>query len=85
MLADAAAKAGRSTRDQADEFVKVLRPSSIIQRAAEADEVATWLFILLRHFHLQLRVPHYVLMAVLSIHSFNLLTHLLKYSEKTHG
>ncbi|MGM7389847.1 SDR family oxidoreductase, partial [Acinetobacter baumannii] len=40
MLADAAAKAGRSTRDQADEFVKVLRPSSIIQRAAEVDEVA---------------------------------------------
>ncbi|MDH2590924.1 SDR family NAD(P)-dependent oxidoreductase [Acinetobacter nosocomialis] len=40
MLSDAAAKAGRSTRDQADEFVKVSRPSSIIQRAAEVDEVA---------------------------------------------
>ncbi len=40
MLSDAAAKAGRSTREQADEFVKVSRPSSIIQRAAEVDEVA---------------------------------------------
>jgi NAD(P)-dependent dehydrogenase (short-subunit alcohol dehydrogenase family) len=40
MLADAAAKSGRSARDQADEFVKTERPSSIIQRAADVDEVA---------------------------------------------
>ncbi len=30
----------RLARDQADEFVKTERPSSIIQRAADVDEVA---------------------------------------------
>lgn len=40
MLADAAEKSGKTRREQADEFVKVARPSSIIQRAAEVDEVA---------------------------------------------
>ena len=40
MLADAAAQSGRSAREQADEFVKTSRPSSIIQRAADVEEVA---------------------------------------------
>ena len=40
MLADAAAQSGRSPREQADEFVKTARPSSIIQRAADVEEVA---------------------------------------------
>lgn len=40
MLADAAAQSGRSPREQADEFVKTARPGSIIQRAADVDEVA---------------------------------------------
>jgi NAD(P)-dependent dehydrogenase (short-subunit alcohol dehydrogenase family) len=40
MLADAAKQSGRSLRDQADEFVKSSRPSSIIQRAADVEEVA---------------------------------------------
>ncbi|ALR78573.1 SDR family NAD(P)-dependent oxidoreductase [[Enterobacter] lignolyticus] len=40
MLADAAQKSGRSPREQADEFVKTARPSSIIQRAADVEEVA---------------------------------------------
>ena len=40
MLAEAAAQSGRSPREQADEFVKTARPSSIIQRAADVDEVA---------------------------------------------
>ena len=40
MLADAAAQSGRSPREQADEFVKTSRPSSIIQRAADVEEVA---------------------------------------------
>ncbi len=31
---------GRSPREQADEFAKTARPSSIIQRAADVDEVA---------------------------------------------
>lgn len=40
MLADATALSGLSPREQADEFVKTARPSSIIQRAADVDEVA---------------------------------------------
>jgi len=40
MLADAAEQSGKTRREQADEFVKVSRPSSIIQRAAEVGEVA---------------------------------------------
>ncbi|PKB91578.1 oxidoreductase [Ewingella americana] len=40
MLADAAAQSGKTRREQADEFVRVSRPSSIIQRAAEVGEVA---------------------------------------------
>ncbi|WP_397453035.1 SDR family NAD(P)-dependent oxidoreductase [Pseudomonas sp. NA-150] len=40
MLKDATAASGRSAREEADAFVKVARPSSIIQRAAEVDEVA---------------------------------------------
>ncbi|WP_272522692.1 SDR family NAD(P)-dependent oxidoreductase [Providencia sp. PROV202] len=40
MLADAMAKSGLSAREQADEFVRSSRPSSIIQRAADVDEVA---------------------------------------------
>ena len=40
MLADAAEKSGKTRREQADAFVKVSRPSSIIQRAAEVGEVA---------------------------------------------
>ncbi|HCU1427205.1 TPA: SDR family oxidoreductase [Escherichia coli] len=40
MLADAAAQPGRCAREQADEFVKTSRPSSIIQRAADVEEVA---------------------------------------------
>ncbi|HGE6772779.1 TPA: SDR family NAD(P)-dependent oxidoreductase [Klebsiella aerogenes] len=40
MLAEAATQSGRSPREQADEFVKTARPSSIIHRAADVDEVA---------------------------------------------
>lgn len=40
MLADAMAKSGLSTREQADELVRSSRPSAIIQRAADVDEVA---------------------------------------------
>ncbi len=39
MLADAAASIGTQC-EQADEFVKTSRPSSIIQRAADVEEVA---------------------------------------------
>jgi NAD(P)-dependent dehydrogenase (short-subunit alcohol dehydrogenase family) len=40
MLKDAIAQSGRSAREEADHFVRNARPSSIIQRAAEVDEVA---------------------------------------------
>lgn len=40
MLKGAIAASGRSAREEADAFVKVARPTSIIQRAAEVDEVA---------------------------------------------
>ncbi|MHA6576266.1 SDR family NAD(P)-dependent oxidoreductase [Pseudomonas yamanorum] len=40
MLKDAVAKSGRSPRDEADVFVRNARPTSIIQRAANVDEVA---------------------------------------------
>ena len=40
MLAEAAEKSGRNAREQADEFVRSARPSSIIQRAADVEEVA---------------------------------------------
>lgn len=40
MLKDATAKSGRSARDEADVFVRSARPTSIIQRAANVDEVA---------------------------------------------
>ena len=40
MLKDATAKSGRSARDEADVFVRNARPTSIIQRAANVDEVA---------------------------------------------
>ncbi|SEF02732.1 NAD(P)-dependent dehydrogenase, short-chain alcohol dehydrogenase family [Pseudomonas palleroniana] len=40
MLTDATAKSGRSARDEADVFVQNARPTSIIQRAANVDEVA---------------------------------------------
>lgn len=40
MLKDAMAASGRSARDEADHFVRRARPSSIIQRAAQVDEVA---------------------------------------------
>src|SRR5471032_50822 len=40
MLKDATAKSGRSAREEADEFVRKARPTSIIQRAAEVEEVA---------------------------------------------
>ncbi|MGY1921615.1 SDR family NAD(P)-dependent oxidoreductase [Pseudomonas tolaasii] len=40
MLADATAKSGRSAQDEADVFVRNARPTSIIQRAANVDEVA---------------------------------------------
>ncbi|WP_207201878.1 SDR family NAD(P)-dependent oxidoreductase [Pseudomonas sp. TH32] len=40
MLKDAVAKSGRSARDEADVFVRNARPTSIIQRAANVDEVA---------------------------------------------
>ncbi|UEL25340.1 SDR family oxidoreductase [Pseudomonas fluorescens] len=40
MLKDATAKSGRSARDEADVFVRNVRPTSIIQRAANVDEVA---------------------------------------------
>ena len=40
MLADAAALSGLTLREQADEFVRTARPGSIIQRAADVEEVA---------------------------------------------
>jgi NAD(P)-dependent dehydrogenase (short-subunit alcohol dehydrogenase family) len=40
MLKEAAAKSGKSIQDTAIDFVKAERPSSIIQRPAEVDEVA---------------------------------------------
>lgn len=40
MLAEATEKSGRNAREQADEFVRSARPSSIIQRAADVEEVA---------------------------------------------
>ncbi|QXI31290.1 SDR family NAD(P)-dependent oxidoreductase [Pseudomonas vanderleydeniana] len=40
MLKDAIAASGRSAREEADAFVKVARPTSIIQRAADVREVA---------------------------------------------
>ena len=40
MLKDATAKSGRSAREEADVFVRNARPTSIIQRAANVDEVA---------------------------------------------
>ena len=40
MLKDATAQSGRSARDEADVFVRNARPTSIIQRAANVDEVA---------------------------------------------
>ncbi len=40
MLKDTTAKSGRSARDEADVFVRSARPTSIIQRAANVDEVA---------------------------------------------
>ncbi|BBP77585.1 SDR family oxidoreductase [Pseudomonas gingeri] len=40
MLKDATAASGRSAREEADVFVKAARPTSIIQRAADVEEVA---------------------------------------------
>lgn len=40
VLKDAIAESGPSAREQADHFVRRARPSSIIQRAAQVDEVA---------------------------------------------
>ncbi|MNR57278.1 short chain dehydrogenase [compost metagenome] len=40
LVADAVSQSGRSAREEADEFVRRERPSSIIQRVAEVDEVA---------------------------------------------
>ena len=40
MLKDATAESGRSAREEADVFVRHARPTSIIQRAANVDEVA---------------------------------------------
>jgi len=40
MLKDAMAESGRSAREEANHFVRTARPSSIIQRIAEVDEVA---------------------------------------------
>src|SRR5476649_1515426 len=40
MLKGATEQSGRSARDEADEFVRKARPTSIIQRAAEVEEVA---------------------------------------------
>ncbi|AZE55784.1 3-oxoacyl-ACP reductase [Pseudomonas synxantha] len=40
MLKDATAESGRSAREEADVFVRNARPTSIIQRAANVDEVA---------------------------------------------
>ncbi|AZF00567.1 3-oxoacyl-ACP reductase [Pseudomonas orientalis] len=40
MLKDATQKSGRTPRDEADVFVRSARPTSIIQRAANVDEVA---------------------------------------------
>ena len=53
LVAEAAKVSGRSIREEADNFVRTARPSSIIQRAAEVDEVAhRWCTshpLLLRH------------------------------------
>lgn len=40
MLKEAAAKSGKSIQDTVIDFVRAERPSSIIQRPAEVDEVA---------------------------------------------
>ena len=40
MLKDATAESGRSAREEADAFVRKARPSSIIQRVADVEEVA---------------------------------------------
>ncbi|PTR23158.1 NAD(P)-dependent dehydrogenase (short-subunit alcohol dehydrogenase family) [Pseudomonas sp. GV085] len=40
MLKDATAESGRSARDEADAFVRKARPTSIIQRVADVEEVA---------------------------------------------
>jgi NAD(P)-dependent dehydrogenase (short-subunit alcohol dehydrogenase family) len=40
MLKDATAESGRSAREEADVFVRKARPSSIIQRVADVEEVA---------------------------------------------
>jgi len=40
MLASAVAQSGRSVREEADDFVRKARPTSIIQRVADVDEVA---------------------------------------------
>ncbi|WP_085637588.1 MULTISPECIES: SDR family NAD(P)-dependent oxidoreductase [unclassified Pseudomonas] len=40
MLKDAAAESGRTLRDEADAFVRKARPTSIIQRVADVEEVA---------------------------------------------
>jgi NAD(P)-dependent dehydrogenase (short-subunit alcohol dehydrogenase family) len=40
MLKDATAKSGRSVREEADAFVRKARPTSIIQRVADVEEVA---------------------------------------------
>jgi NAD(P)-dependent dehydrogenase (short-subunit alcohol dehydrogenase family) len=40
MLKDAAAESGRNLRDEADAFVRKARPTSIIQRVADVEEVA---------------------------------------------
>ncbi|MDH4652268.1 SDR family oxidoreductase [Pseudomonas sp. JS3066] len=40
MVADAMRESGRSAREEVDAFVRRARPSSIIQRAAEVEEVA---------------------------------------------
>jgi NAD(P)-dependent dehydrogenase (short-subunit alcohol dehydrogenase family) len=40
MLKDATDKSGRSVREEADAFVRKARPTSIIQRVADVEEVA---------------------------------------------
>ena len=40
MLKDATAESGRSVREEADAFVRKARPTSIIQRVADVEEVA---------------------------------------------
>ncbi len=40
MLASAVAQSGRSVREEADDFVRKARPTSIIQRVADVEEVA---------------------------------------------